>query len=59
MMTPYFGTETQFINREIDTWGESYITDLLNKGYVAVFTTAGWKWQMPVVVERVREVLKS
>lgn len=42
-------TETEFINREIDTWGEAYITDLLDKGYRTVETTEGWRWFLSAV----------
>lgn len=50
-MTPqFYGTQDDFIKREIEVWGIDYITDLFDKGYDAIKTTAGWKWQMPVAV---------
>lgn len=48
MMAPFHGTQTNFIDHEIGVWGIDYVTDLFNKGYDAIYTTAGWKWQLPV-----------
>lgn len=50
MMAPFHGTQTNFIDHEIGVWGIDYVTDLFNKGYDAIYTTAGWKWQLPVTV---------
>lgn len=49
MMAPFYGTQEDFIKREISVWGIDYITDLFDKGYDAIETTAGWKWQMPAL----------
>ena len=41
-------TREQFMAKEIATWGEDYIFDLLDRGYVVVEVTTGthskWTW---------------
>ncbi len=51
-MTGYLGTETEFINHESRTWGIEYIEELLDKGYEPKLTTDGWRWILPVKVEK-------
>jgi hypothetical protein len=46
-------TKDQFINHEIATWGEEYIFNLLDRGFVPVrvFNQEGavkWTWKQPV-----------
>jgi hypothetical protein len=44
-------TREQFISREIATWGEDYVFDLFERGYVAVQLSNGsrirWTWMVP------------
>jgi hypothetical protein len=46
-------TETQFINSEIAVWGESYIFDLIDRGYEPIALTDEntgkqvWRWVTP------------
>lgn len=42
-----FNTQGDFITHEIKVWGFEYIENLLNHGYDAILTTAGWKWVLP------------
>lgn len=51
MMTPFHGTKTDFIKRESRVWGEDVVDNLLDGGYDAVYTTAGWKWILPLTVK--------
>lgn len=37
-------TETEFLHNEITRWGEDYVLDLVDRGYVPTSTTQGWKW---------------
>lgn len=37
-------TETEFMRRELTLWGESYVFDLVDRGYVPTLTTQGWRW---------------
>ena len=44
-------TKDQFINREVTTWGEDYIFDLLDRGYEAIelIDQTGqtrWSWRL-------------
>lgn len=41
-------TENDFIRHEMEVWDEEYVTNLLNAGYKAILTTAGWKWVLPL-----------
>ena len=50
MMTPFYGSEANFVKHEMRVWGEDYITNLLNMGYNCVLTDKGWKWLLPVIV---------
>ena len=36
--------EHQFIEREIDLWGEDAVFDLIDKGFRPVLTNKGWRW---------------
>jgi len=46
-------TREQFISREIATWGEDYVFDLFERGYVAIQLSNGsrvrWTWMVPQV----------
>lgn len=41
-------TREEFVNREIATWGDDYIIDLFERGYVAIELQNGthskWTW---------------
>ena len=38
-------TETEFVHREYRIWGEDYIDDLYDRGYVPEFVSGiGWRW---------------
>lgn len=37
-------TREDFIKHEISIWGEDYIFDLLERGYVVRLTSDGYKW---------------
>lgn len=37
-------TESEFIAKEVAVWGEDYVFDLLDKGYVPAFITSLNKW---------------
>lgn len=43
-------TREQFVSKEIAAWGEDYVFDLFDKGYVAVELTDGthtkWTWAL-------------
>lgn len=43
-------TETEFIAKEIAIWGEDYVFDLFNKGYVPTFVPDLNKWVFMVAV---------
>lgn len=41
-------TYDEFIQHECHVWGEDYVFDLLDRGYIVVQTDDGkWGWQMP------------
>jgi hypothetical protein len=46
----HFGTEHQFVSREIDLWGFDHIESLASDGFVPYLTNRGWRWiqQVPV-----------
>jgi len=44
-------TENEFIKRECSIWGEDYIFDLIERGYVPVLTDHGWKWMVTRVAQ--------
>ena len=46
----------QFIEREIDRWGEDDVFALIDKGFYPVLTTKGWRWIMPEKIGAVPSV---
>lgn len=38
-----------FINKEIELWGEDYIVSLLDQGYMPVMSDRGPKWLAPEI----------
>jgi hypothetical protein len=39
-------TREEYISHEVAIWGEDYILDLIDRGYLPVLTTAGYKWMV-------------
>lgn len=38
-------TETEFLRREIATWGEDYVDSLFDRGYTpTLFADGKWRW---------------
>lgn len=44
------GSESDFVRREIAHWGEDYVDDLINKGFVPVLLNENgslkWQWRL-------------
>jgi hypothetical protein len=43
-MTHFTLTINEFVREQIATWGQDYVDDLLDRGYIPVCTSAGWRW---------------
>lgn len=37
-------TECEFIEDQYELYGEDYINELMDKGYVPIKTQRGWRW---------------
>lgn len=37
-------TQAEFIDKQVAIWGEDYVFDLYDRGYVPTLTSDGWKF---------------
>lgn len=57
-MAPTHKTETDFIRHEIAVWGEDYVFDLIEQGYVATdVPELGWRFMPVQSSERTRTLV--